>query len=60
MTQTSGSVAGLTSACGFNGLHGTIASIRSDADLGFRTPDVDRAMLLAESGQEDPDEDPGG
>lgn len=58
MTQTSGNVAGLTSKTGFNGLHGTIASIRSDADLGFRSPDVDRATLLAQSSQEDPDKDP--
>lgn len=59
MTQTSGSVMGLTPNVGPNGPHGTSART-TDADFGFRTPDVNLATLMAENGMEDSDEDPDG
>ena len=59
MTQTSGSVMGLTPSMGPNGPHGTSART-TDADFGFCTPEVNLAALMAENGMEGSDDDPDG
>lgn len=59
MTQTSGHVTGLTAAIGFNGLHGT-GGMMTDAELGFRSPPIEREPLQYAGDQDGSDTDPDG
>lgn len=59
MTQTSGHVTGLTATAGYNGLHG-MGGMKTDAELGFRSPPVDDEPVQLSGEPDGSDTDPDG